>query len=88
MVLAGLHKHIYRGRNDAAHCLPQTLAPGTARSRLRHCGEGAVWAPPKVGGDKHPGPGGSPEVACDIAPRCRLGGIGMGIHVAHPPTCL
>ena len=24
-VLAGLHKHIYRGRNDAANCLPQTL---------------------------------------------------------------
>ena len=25
MVLAGLHKHIYRGRDDAAHCPPHTL---------------------------------------------------------------
>ena len=25
MVLAGLHKHIYRGREDAAHCPPQML---------------------------------------------------------------
>ena len=24
-VLAGLHRHIYRGREDAAHCPPQTL---------------------------------------------------------------
>ena len=24
-VLAGIHKHIYRGCNDTAHCLPHTL---------------------------------------------------------------
>ena len=38
-VLARLHKHIYRGHNDVAHCPPQTLDPGIARNGLRHCGK-------------------------------------------------
>ena len=32
-VLAGLYKHIYRGRNDAAHCLPYTLASWDCQER-------------------------------------------------------
>ena len=32
-VLAGLYKHIYRGRNDAAHCLPHTLASWDCQER-------------------------------------------------------
>ena len=61
-------------------------APGAARSRLRHCGKGAASAPCKVGGDKHPSLEGGPKVAHDATPRCRLGGIGMDIHMAHLPT--
>ena len=40
-----------------------------------------------MGGDEHPSPGGGPKAAHGATPRCRLGGIGMSIHVAHPPTC-
>ena len=32
-VLAGLYKHIYRGRDDAAHCLPYTLASWDCQER-------------------------------------------------------
>ena len=34
MVLAGLHKHIYRGREDAAYCLPQTLGSWDWQERI------------------------------------------------------
>ena len=47
----------------------------------------AVPAPCEVGGDGHPGPGGGLEVALDAAPRCRLRGLGMNIHMARPLTC-
>ena len=40
-----------------------------------------VSAPCKVGRDEHPGPRGGPEVTHNAAPRCRLGGLGMDIHV-------
>ena len=87
-VLAGLHKHIYRGHDDAAHCPPHTLGSGTARSGLRHCGEGAGSALCEVGGDEHPGPGGGPEAAYDATLRHQPRGIGMDTHVSHPPTHL
>ena len=32
-MLAGLYKHIYRGRNDVAHCPPYTLASWDCRER-------------------------------------------------------
>ena len=32
-MLAGTFKHIYRGRNDAAHCLPCTLASWDCQER-------------------------------------------------------
>ena len=48
----------------------------------------AVSALHKVGGDEHPGPRGGPEAAHDAAPRHQLMGLGMDIHVAHPPTHL
>ena len=47
----------------------------------------AVSALCKAGRDEHPSPRGGPEVACDATPRCRLGGLGMDIHVACPLTC-
>ena len=33
-VLAGLHKHIYRGHDDAAHCLPRTLGSWDCQERI------------------------------------------------------
>ena len=33
-VLAGLHKHIYRGCDDTAHCLPQTLGSWDCQERI------------------------------------------------------
>ena len=33
-VLAGLHKHIYRGHNDAAHCPPQMLGSWDCQERI------------------------------------------------------
>ena len=33
-VLAGLHKHIYRGREDAAHCPPQMLGSWDCQERI------------------------------------------------------
>ena len=32
--LAGLHKHIYRGRNDVAHCPPQTLGSWDCQEQM------------------------------------------------------
>ena len=40
-----------------------------------------------MGGDEHPGPRGGPKAAHDAAPRCRLRGLGMDIHVVCPLTC-
>ena len=40
-VLAGLHQHIYRGRDDMAHCPPQTLGSWDCQEQieaLRHVG--------------------------------------------------
>ena len=34
MVLAGLHKHIYRGRDDVAHCPPHTLGSWDCEERI------------------------------------------------------
>ena len=34
MVLAGLHKHIYRGHDDAAHCLSHTLGSWDCQERI------------------------------------------------------
>ena len=34
MVLAGLYKHIYRGREDVAHCPPDTLASWDCQERI------------------------------------------------------
>ena len=34
MVLASLHKHIYRGCDDAAHCLPHTLGSWDCQERI------------------------------------------------------
>ena len=34
-VLAGLYKHIYRGCNDAGHCLPYTLASWDCQERTK-----------------------------------------------------
>ena len=45
----------------------------------------AVSALCKVGRDEHPGPRGGPAVARDTAPRCWLWGLGMNIHLTHPP---
>ena len=46
--LAGLYKHIYRGCNDAAHCLPYTLASWDCQERTEalHQEEklGSVWS--------------------------------------------
>ena len=33
-VLAGLHQHIYRGCDDAAHCLPQMLGSWDCQERI------------------------------------------------------
>ena len=55
---------------------------------LMCCREGADSAPHEVGRDEHPGLGGGPKAAHNAAPRHWPRGIGMGIHVAHPPTCL
>ena len=65
-VLAGLHKHIYRGHDDAAHSPPQTLGSWDCQEQIEAL---------------H-------RVARDATPRRWLGGLGMNIHVAHPPTCL
>ena len=34
IVLAGLHKHIYRGRDDVAHCPPHTLGSWDCQERI------------------------------------------------------
>ena len=34
MVLASLHKHIYRGRDDVAHCPPHTLGSWNCQERI------------------------------------------------------
>ena len=34
MVLTGLQTHIYRGRNDAAHCLPHTLGSWDCQEQI------------------------------------------------------
>ena len=34
MGLAGLYKHIYRGHEDVAHCLPHTLASWDCQERI------------------------------------------------------
>ena len=60
-------------------------APGTARSRLRCCGEGADSAPCEARREEHSSLGGGPEAAHDAAPRHRPGRIGMDTHVDHPP---
>ena len=42
MVLAGLQRHIYRGHDNMAHCLPQTLSSWDHEERveaLRHVGD-------------------------------------------------
>ena len=41
-VLAGIHKHIYRGHEDAAYCPPQTLGSWDCQERIE-----ALW---RVGG--------------------------------------
>ena len=41
-VLTGLHKHIYRGCDDAAHCPPQTLGSWDCQEQIE-----ALW---RVGG--------------------------------------
>ena len=42
-VLADLYKHIYRGHNDAAHCLPYTLASWDCQERTEVlCQEGKL----------------------------------------------
>ena len=33
-VLAGLHQHIYRGHDDVAHCLPQTLGSWDCQEQI------------------------------------------------------
>ena len=38
MVLAGLHKHIYRGHDDVAHCPPQTLGSWDCQEQME-----ALW---------------------------------------------
>ena len=47
-VLAGLYKHIYRGCDDAAHCLPYTLALWDCQERTEVlCQEGrfsSAWS--------------------------------------------
>ena len=76
-VLAGLQRHIYRGRDDVAHCLPQTLGSWDHEKwveALRHMGE-----------DEHPGPRGGPGVARVDTPRHRRMRDNHGLH---PPTCL
>ena len=41
--LAGLYKHIYRGHDDAAHCLPYTLASWDCQERTEVlCREGRL----------------------------------------------
>ena len=88
MVLAGLHKHIYRGCNDAAHCLPHTLSSWDCQERTEVLCRVAGSAPHKAARGEHPGPGVGPEAACDATPRHRPRGIGMDTHVAHPPVHL
>ena len=60
-------------------------APGTARSRSRHCREGADPALHEAGEDEHPSPGGGPKAAHDAALRHRPGGIGRDTCANHPP---
>ena len=43
-MLAGTFKHIYRGRNDAAHCLPYTLALWDCQERTK-----ALWQEERLG---------------------------------------
>ena len=47
-VLAGLHKHIYRGHEDAAHCPPQMLGSWDCQERIealrRVGGLGSTWS--------------------------------------------
>ena len=41
MVLAGLHKHIYRGCDDTAHCLPHMLGSWNCQERIEVLCRGA-----------------------------------------------
>ena len=82
-VLAGLHKHIYRGHDDTAHCLLHTLGSWDCQEQIEALQVDSALC--EVGRDEHPGPGGGPEAARDTAPRHHPGGIGMDTHVAHPP---
>ena len=79
-VLDGLHKHIYRGRDDAAHCPPHMLGSWDCQEWIEALQRGGDSPPYEVGGDEHPSPGGGP--------RHWPGGIEMDTHMAHPPTCL
>ena len=87
-VLAGLHKHIYRGHDDAAHCLPQTLGSWDCQEWIEALHQVGGLSSVPSGQRQASGPRGGPEAARNTAPRYWLGGLGMDIHMAHPPTCL
>ena len=68
-VLAGLHKHIYRGCDNMAHCLLHTLGYWDCQERIEVLHRGLDSAPYEVGGGEHPSPGEGPEAACNATPR-------------------
>ena len=83
MVLAGLHKHIYRAAMMWPIAHHTRWAPGTARSGLRCCREGVDPALHEAGGHEHPGPRGGPKAACDATLRHRSRGIGRDTPKNH-----
>ena len=88
MVLVGLYKHIYRGRDDAAHCPLHTLGSWDCQERIEVLHRGGRLIPNKAAGGGHPRPGGGPEAALTVAPRHWPGGIAMDIPAAHAPVHL
>ena len=85
-MLAGFYKHIYRGRDDTAHCPPQTLASWDYQERTGTLSRGESWVLRGVATGEHPGPGEDLGAAPDATPRCQLLRIGADTPAAHCPT--
>ena len=74
MVLAWLHKHIYRGCNDVAHCPLHVLGSWDCQEQIEVLQRGGDLAPCEAGRDEHPSPGGGPKTVRNTALRHQPGG--------------
>ena len=83
-VLAGLHKHIYRGHDDVAPCLPHTLGSWDCQEWIEALQRGGRLSSTQSRWRQ----ASRSRRRSQSSPQHRPGGIGMGTHVAHPPTCL